>query len=348
MDSVTHIVLGACIGEAMLGKKSGKKAMIWGALAASTPDIDALVNFVVTDIDSLLLHRAFTHSIFAALLAGPLWGWGLWKLYRENVSTKNTWMIMITLNILIHDLVDTCTVYGTGLFIPISDYRYSFDNIFVADPLYTLPLLIAFIVLVILKRGHPARYKWNRFGLITSSAYMLLTFFNHHRAVNALELAMEERGIKSEAYFAAPTLLNNLLWNTVAHDSAGFWIGYYSVLDRKNSLELYYTPKNEELLKEWLKSPDVQKLIRFSQGYYCISESDGKIWFNDLRFGQIGGWEKPDAPFAFSFDLSADADNAMVVQKGRIEGTKREMIHSLWNRMWGFSVTRYEKPLNKP
>ena len=42
MDSLTHIVLGAAIGEAMLGKKIGKKGILWGALAASLPDIDVL------------------------------------------------------------------------------------------------------------------------------------------------------------------------------------------------------------------------------------------------------------------------------------------------------------------
>jgi len=37
MDSLTHITLGACLGEAFAGKKIGKKAMLWGILAVSTP-----------------------------------------------------------------------------------------------------------------------------------------------------------------------------------------------------------------------------------------------------------------------------------------------------------------------
>ena len=42
MDSITHIVLGACIGDAVLGKKLGKKGMIVGAIANSLPDADVL------------------------------------------------------------------------------------------------------------------------------------------------------------------------------------------------------------------------------------------------------------------------------------------------------------------
>ncbi|HNK30625.1 MAG TPA: hypothetical protein PKG65_16950 [Ferruginibacter sp.] len=40
MDSLTHIALGACVGEAFFERGFGKKAMIWGALAQSIPDID--------------------------------------------------------------------------------------------------------------------------------------------------------------------------------------------------------------------------------------------------------------------------------------------------------------------
>ena len=40
MDSLTHLALGACMGEAFAGKTLGKKAMLWGAITQSIPDID--------------------------------------------------------------------------------------------------------------------------------------------------------------------------------------------------------------------------------------------------------------------------------------------------------------------
>jgi inner membrane protein len=40
MESVTHIALGACIGEAAFSKQIGKKALILGAIAQSLPDAD--------------------------------------------------------------------------------------------------------------------------------------------------------------------------------------------------------------------------------------------------------------------------------------------------------------------
>ena len=40
MDSLTHIALGAVIGELFTDKQFGKKAMIWGALAQSLPTVE--------------------------------------------------------------------------------------------------------------------------------------------------------------------------------------------------------------------------------------------------------------------------------------------------------------------
>ncbi len=64
MDSLTHIVTGAAIGELMLGKRAGNRAMLWGAIAGSFPDIDAaFAPFYSSVVDELVYHRGFTHSI---------------------------------------------------------------------------------------------------------------------------------------------------------------------------------------------------------------------------------------------------------------------------------------------
>ena len=42
MDSLTQIVLGAAVGEVVLGKKIGNRAMSWGAVGGAIPDLDDL------------------------------------------------------------------------------------------------------------------------------------------------------------------------------------------------------------------------------------------------------------------------------------------------------------------
>ena len=57
MDSLTHIALGACMGEAFAGKTVGRKAMLWGALAQSIPDVDFVVNYDLPDVPENYVHR---------------------------------------------------------------------------------------------------------------------------------------------------------------------------------------------------------------------------------------------------------------------------------------------------
>lgn len=72
MDSLTQIVLGAAVGEVVLGRKVGNKAMMWGAVAGTIPDLDMLTSFFVDDLRANELHRGFSHSIVFCLIASPI------------------------------------------------------------------------------------------------------------------------------------------------------------------------------------------------------------------------------------------------------------------------------------
>src|SRR5437870_2624123 len=63
MDTITHTVLGACMGEAIAGKKLGKKAMLFGAIANNFHDVDVISGLWTEQAESLLAHRGITHSV---------------------------------------------------------------------------------------------------------------------------------------------------------------------------------------------------------------------------------------------------------------------------------------------
>lgn len=81
MDSLTQIVLGAAVGEAVLGRKVGNRAMLWGGIAGTLPDLDVMANAVSDPMSALAYHRAFTHSLPFAFLAAPLIGLAIHRLY---------------------------------------------------------------------------------------------------------------------------------------------------------------------------------------------------------------------------------------------------------------------------
>ena len=77
MDSLSQITLGAAVGEYFLGKKIGNRAMVWGAVIGTVPDLDVLGNYFMTDLNGLLFHRGISHSVFCFFGAIAL-GWLVW------------------------------------------------------------------------------------------------------------------------------------------------------------------------------------------------------------------------------------------------------------------------------
>lgn len=84
MDSLTQITLGAAVGEVVLGKKVGNRAMLWGAIAGTLPDLDVVANVVSDEISSLAFHRAITHSALFAVAAPLALGWLTHRLYLKR------------------------------------------------------------------------------------------------------------------------------------------------------------------------------------------------------------------------------------------------------------------------
>lgn len=72
MDSVTQIVLGAAVGEAILGKKIGNKAVLWGALSGTIPDLDVYQSIFYDSLTANELHRGFSHSILFSVIFAPI------------------------------------------------------------------------------------------------------------------------------------------------------------------------------------------------------------------------------------------------------------------------------------
>lgn len=331
MDSLTHIALGACIGELYAGKSLGKKALLIGAAAQSLPDIDFVASFWLSPANDLLAHRGFTHSIlFVIITAYPLalilsrWRW----MPRMSVRA---WTGFISIQLLVHISLDAFNAYGTAWFEPFSHYRVSFHTLFVADPLFSISLGVAAFLLVLCPSGHSGRKKWARNAIIISVLYLAYGLTNKLLVRTPIENNFAAQQINYKRYFTTPTPGNVWLWNIVAETDDGFYIGYRSVFDSQTTIPFQFFSRNEELLSPIADHEDVQHLKRFSEGYYVASEYDGQLVFNDLRFGQMLGWENPTAPFVFYYYLNHPEDNELLIQRGRF---------ARWNKASAISFIR--------
>lgn len=88
MDSLTQIVLGAACGEAAAGRKLGSRAVLWGAVGGTLPDLDVFAALFTDEISATSFHRGFMHSFMFAALAPWVLAWGMQVFYNSQVFRR--------------------------------------------------------------------------------------------------------------------------------------------------------------------------------------------------------------------------------------------------------------------
>jgi inner membrane protein len=335
MDSLTHIALGACMGEAFAGKTLGKKAMLWGALAQSIPDIDFVSAFWLDTTSALLAHRGFTHSLLFCALITPLFAWAAERLHRPHDIRFKKWLLFFGGVIFIHIFIDAFNNYGVGWFEPFSHLRISFNAIYVADPFFSIWPGIACAALIVTKRKSSRRKKWWQAGLGLSTFYLVYCLFNKSIVNRNVKDILLQQQIHYTQYFTTPAPLQNWLWFVVAGDKQGYHVGYRSVFESKKEMTFEYFPRNDSLLQPYIQQENVQQLTRFSQQFYTVDKRNDTLLFNDLRFGQVIGWQNPREKFAFHYFLQYPEQNKLVVQRGRFQGWNSQTVEALIKRIKG-------------
>lgn len=345
MDSLTQIVLGAAVGEVVLGKKIGNRAMVWGAIAGTIPDLDVFGKFFLSSIDNISFHRGISHSITFSVLGAFVFGFLVHHLYeyldkqrsesQPKASLRN-WQWLFFWGLFTHPLLDCFTMYGTELFAPFWDKRIAFATISVVDPLYTLPFLTCVIIASRFHRSENKRRFWNYLGIGLSSSYLLFTVFNKYYINEIFDKAITKQGIEAHRYLTGPAILNNILWTCMAETPDAFYTAQYSWFD-ESEIEFIRIEKNHELIKN-MDDPSIQELKKFSKGYYTILSLDDKIQFNDLRFGTFYGKGDTltDFPFKFILDYSTEKGYELEgTASGPGKGEGKQIMTYLWTRMWG-------------
>jgi inner membrane protein len=336
MDSITHIVLGACIGEAFLGKAIGKKALLVGVIAQSVPDIDFVAALWLDPADNLLAHRGITHSILFMLLMSALLAATAQKWYRKPGIPGWRWFLFFSIQLSTHIFLDTFNAYGVGLFEPVSHVRFSFNMLYVADPFFTIWTGIAFLILLLTKTVYRHRSAWAKGALVISMFYLLYCGYNKTNIGIAVDRELANQGIPYSRYLTTPSPLNNWLWFIAVDTDSAFYTGYRSVFNRGLPTSFTRFPKNHSFISRRLEEKDIDKLTRFSKGWYTLEQWHDTLVFNDLRFGQIVGWRDPCEHFVFHYFIDYPKSNKLVMQRGRFEKWDNTSVGLLLKRIKGY------------
>lgn len=286
MDSVTQAVLGATVQGAILGRWQGRKALVYGAMLGTLPDLDVVLDFGDA-VANMTQHRGFSHSLFVLIPLAAMMTWVI-RRYRPHPDyTSLRLFTCIALVLVTHVLLDVFTTYGTQIFWPLPVTPAAISSIFIIDPLYTLPLLIATVAglaIGLRRRGMRLQYA----ALILSTLYLGSTLAGKAMADRQLELALERTGIQAEATFSAPTPFNTVLWRVVAIEGDNYYEGLVSWLD-DDAPELVRLPRKASVARAALAdSPQYERLRWFAGEMLRYDLIDDQWVVTDLRLGMPG------------------------------------------------------------
>jgi len=332
VDSVTQIALGAAVGEAVLGRRVGTRAIAWGAIVGTLPDLDVFVPLgdVVRDFT---YHRSASHSLFMLALVTPLLVWLILKIHPSLREHRKRWLLLVYLVFATHVLLDSFTTYGTQLFWPLVTTPVSFSTIFIIDPLYTLPLLIGVTAALLMTRDSDRGHLVNRYGLVVSSIYLAWTVGASLWVGKTFRDSLRAQNIIYEQVFTVPAPFNSLLWRSVVMDANGYYEAYYSLLDNNDNIRFSHYPSDQKLLAGIEGHWPLQRLQWFTRGFYSVSLLQTDIVITDLRMGV-----EPSYIFRFKIGEYGNPHARAVSPEMLTPMRDLGRLKLFWARIWDSSI----------
>ncbi|MGB5583287.1 MAG: metal-dependent hydrolase [Gammaproteobacteria bacterium] len=328
MDSLTQLALGAAVGEATAGRQVGRRALLWGAILGTLPDLDVFIP-LGDAVRDFTYHRSASHSLLVLAVLTPLMVWLILKFHPTTAEHRKRWFLLVYLVFATHVLLDSFTVYGTQIFWPFITTPMTWSTIFIIDPMYTVPLLLGTLAALIVARDKTWGHTANTTGLVLSSAYLIWTLGAKMHVEQVAHRMLQQQNIATTAVLTTPTPFNSLLWRILAVDDAHYYEGFYSVLDEEPKIRFKRYPHMRELIEPLHDSWPVQRLQWFTKGFYAAALKDRNIIVTDLRMGF-----EPEYVFRFKVGEMSNPHPrpAPVEQQPGIRNYDR--LRWVWARIW--------------
>jgi|GEM_PF-5913683 len=148
------------------------------------------------------------------MLIALLVGWICGKTDRYNRPRWRRAVASYIAILLGHLFIDAMTSYGGRYLLPFTSDTFSFNNIFVIDLFYTIPLIILWFGYIVIKKK-AVRHLWYIIGALWIIAYPVFTFIAKHVAANAFSSSLESQNINYNRMMTSPEPLQAFLWRGV-------------------------------------------------------------------------------------------------------------------------------------
>ncbi|MBK9657180.1 MAG: metal-dependent hydrolase [Rhodanobacteraceae bacterium] len=300
MDSLTQIALGATLAAAIAPPDQRRRALVYGAALGTLPDLDVLIRYgdPVADFTN---HRSFSHSLLVLTALAPL----LWLACRQFDAAlrlaPRRWLAIFWLTLVTHPLLDAMTIYGTQLLWPFDSTPFGVGSVFIIDPLYTLPLLLA-MTWVAWRPLSIAAARSLPWALALSTAYLGWSVIAQRHVEAHARQALANAGEAPAAVLALPSAFNTLLWRVLVREDGGYREAYYSLLADDWPGPWRRFASADDLIPALSGQWAFDRLRWFTHGYYAIHREGDDVVISDLRMGS-----EPAYVFRFSIARMVDS-----------------------------------------
>lgn len=316
MEPLTHFLTGACISRAGLNRKTAL-ATVTLVLAAEAPDLDVL-GYLHGQVYGFAHHRGITHTLvgvpmMAALVIVVVWAVHSLRHWRRKPANPPRWGLLFwfaCIGGLSHILLDFTNNYGVRPFSPFYPRWYSWDIVFIIEPVLwaillaglVLPALFALIHEEIgVKKGR----RRGRVGALLALAGMLAVWgirdFEHRHALAAMQARLYD-GVVPVRMSAYPYPANPFKWMGVVETRNFFQTMHVDSLapdvDPDNEAKTYYKPEETPVTLAAKKSYLGQVYLDWA--HYPLTETEKlenpagyMVRFFDLRFMYPERRERP-------------------------------------------------------
>jgi inner membrane protein len=234
MDPFTHFLTGACLGRAGFNRKAAYATLAM-TLAAEAPDLDVVWAFR-GPVAGFEHHRGITHTFIAApviALVTVVVVWLIHKARRKPTKAPVRWVLLWCFALiadLSHLLLDFTNNYGLRPFFPFNPRWYSWDIVFIFEPLLFAALLLALIMpwffgLVGGEIGAKrAKFRGRGWAIAALVFAVFLYAVRNAEHAHALSLVRNSSAISGPILRVAaePEPINPFLWHAVA-ETANFY-----------------------------------------------------------------------------------------------------------------------------
>ncbi len=278
-------------------------------LAAEAPDLDVLGRFR-GPVFAFAHHRGFTHSFLGLFLVSAVvvgFMYLVWRLRGRKTNDPTLpprWGILFMLAYLAgltHILLDFTNNYGVRPFWPFLEKWYSWDIVFIAEPVLWAVLILglvvpAFLALVNQEIGGRQKGPRGQRAAISALVAMVLLWavrdYEHRRSVNALQARTYEQQ-EPVRVGAFPTYVNPFTWYGVVETQNAF------VLAEVNSRTPEVDP--HDTLEIRYKAPETPVTLAAKQSYL------GRVYLDWARFPMTETEPTPSGGYVVRFyDLRFD------------------------------------------